>query len=488
MKFTSKLSLRSPKSSMVPLLCGAILAVGAAGCMQPKKAVIKSTESSSTEKGSTVSKLSERFIGLKDGAAVQKFLEQLKTEVASYDDTEKYFAYQILMLEPFEGIFQRLKPLVEKENKFADVFGGNSTRILHSAIVSMLRHSTVMLETFDRGQHWRAVWEYLTLPVEGRPKSTFATVSQFQEEFLIKELLPMFQGTLTSIEGLRIDETKVAIFDRRMYLGADSFPDDAKRFEVHGAAESNALLARMHKTMHDLLVSCSYNEDALPAVMQRIGNLIGFNAGFNLTEKFKPDGVSAEERKKVVTDKKFAESFVLKPTGAARLNDALAHLRQAIKFTRTAWNQVQARGSSEARNYSLPNKQILAFSNREDLPALVNLEKMILSDGPVPVQSLATRKVINVNFTAMYKEPAQDLRVFLPTLFSPEKKIKINGNDVVDYGGRRATQWNAAAYSKFFVDLPKSGNADITPYIQVLSENWGGAALALPVMAVAQIW
>lgn len=429
------------------------------------------------EMSEDLKKFRDQLLGVKNQMDVAKLidtaLDKLDKNEYKADDV-RFVVAQLIPLKVLHGVVWRMTPLVE-----------NKSDTLHTAVVSSMMAIASGTRIFtpqnwndSDGTHtWKSINRYLAWPYQGLTVNhQFHTVKEFQN-FLGKELIPAIGKTTSIIEKINIPASKPLVWDNLMVFGNGAFGNDTDskdRYATIYEGEKYLVLSGLYAMRHNVLFFRQYNFDDFPAYFKAMALRIGYEGvgqrGVN--------GISAKDRANVLcgNDTLHCSAF---PNLFTRYKDfdvmqeAYMSLDTSTEYLEKAWADIKSRGAqapSLAGYQLLDPAKILPWSRFNDA-TVNNIRAMVKGN---PVRSATSGKMITVKIPEFYKNPPEDLKVFLPTTFDQaERRITVDGiANVRNYEYGRSDQWNSYPYSKYFPDIKSS--AQVPVVMRDLSQVWGG--------------
>lgn len=411
-------------------------------------------------------KLTAELHSLKTAEQVHAYINKLDTNYESYPNNVKFYVATITPMIAFRGMFYRLRNLFE-----------NNARFQHSQVLTFAKTLATRSSVFLPYQHVDAIYDYVASPfmVGDLDVATFKNEYDVQI-WGINELMPRLTKSIARLEKLVLVDP--VIWDQRIVHGPQSFKDDLGRFKQIGEFEKNIAIASLYSGIASLCVTRAYDVTNSIALSREVGELYGFDGfGFNAV-----NGVSAEKITKVIRKPMFKNTGTLMTDGATWMGKAYEANQKAIGRVKRAWNF-----SANVRD----NEQFYVFNtgylnvNREEIEQNLELiDRVVNSQGVESLRSAVTGEVIQVNYRALFTNPPQDLKAFLPNKFESKatltKNVTLSNNKVKkltyrNYSEGKPIGWNTGAFQAYFPHI--NDNNDVDRTVRVLSHaggNWLG--------------
>jgi hypothetical protein len=414
---------------------------------------------SEQDMSSELRRFRDQWLAVSTPQEIHALLNDLEKTAANGPADLKFFAQRFIGLKELRGMQWRLEKLAD------------SARVTNSLFLTASMGLKKRVDVFAPLKNWKALNAYLSEPLDmpGEPKFStafpqFTSVAQLQSE-IVNKLLPKFIERTEIMAKVDIPGNKPFVWDNTVAWGKDSFADNLDRFSIVGENEKTAEIAGRHLAAHNALVFAAWNMNDFAQVATRTGKLFGID-GFLFSEE---NGVTSQEKAGVI--RQFPSFLTLQnPT---LLRQALEHLRTAVSLARKSYSAIKG---SDANEYSpLDSAKIKPFSRATE-NGLATAERAL--QGPTSLRSRVTGEVVEVNVPAMYENPPQDLKTFLPTAFHGGDRFTTNasGYRVRNYLSGNASAWNVGAFKPYFPGI--NSVQDIETADRILSASWGGGPLA----------
>lgn len=426
---------------------------------------------------SDLKKMRSQILELKTSIQIDPFLQNLEANYERLSPDAKFVAAELVMLKYFKGFVYKLSPLAAKTN------------LTHSILLSYVLRQTAKMKVYFPTDQAEAFFAYVTEPYD--------EVVQFHEGEHLQAYLAdiVYLATLKSTERIKaISVSTPIVWDNKILYSSvvDDKIDTQDRYTLIGPAEKWAALAAKQMGLHYLASFRAYSVKGVMEMAKELGSLYGVD-GFTMSilPNGAVDGVSSAERTKVMNKNKFKEAFILHKDGRSWTERSFAHLKEAVRYFRIAWEEVKDKPANE--NF-LFNPSFFVGFDRQINNHLAVMEDMV--QGPTKIRSRLTGETLTVDIKSFYLNPPRDLKKLLPVKHDSSerfqlKKIKLTANSETkqnisfyNYSRGRAIAWDVSAYKPLFPDL-KNGE-DVGRAARILAQSWGGVVLAGPLREIIQ--
>jgi hypothetical protein len=417
-----------------------------------RKLASSSTQFSESDLSEDFVKLRNQWLAAKNAQDVHNLLEYSYKNYSKYSPDVRYFLAQMHNLRPLRGIIWKLRPMFETGGRFS----GNTAT--HVTAIQFVRQVSTGLKAGFPTEQTDAMIEFLTQPSDEMTEAEqFPSIGKFQN-FLVQTYIPALNESLQKIKAVH-DENPTVVYkwDNKMFYGTAAFKDGVKRVSGHGAAERHMAMGLTYEAIHDSMVFCAYNQDALLDVAAELGRKYGIDAGgFNFGST--PMGLTDRERIEVVrkyTDKKhFLEKRDYKGTkyGSQLMTQAGVAKKAAIENFYQAYQVLQ---TNKAANPSMVLNPALY---QEDIQnrlsdGVDNMRRLV--NGPEVIRDPITGKEVKLDVMKFYSESPANLKILMPIGFEKgnlEQKIKNKFGaelHVRNYMVDRSIAWDNEAWSAY---------------------------------------
>lgn len=418
-----------------------------------KRKVASSQSFSESDLSDDYKNIRTEWLKVKTADQMEALLKTSYANFNTYSDDTKYFLAQAHLALPLRGIVWRMRPLFEKNNKFA---GNKSTHVM---AVQMLRGIAATLDMALPTDQADAGFAYLTEPsVDMTTTSQFKTIAEFQN-FLTAELGKRLTESTAKIEALlEKNEGSIFVWDNKMQFGTGAFRDDIQRYIGHGAAEMNITLASMYKTMHSMFVFSAYNQDQLIEITGKLGAHLGQDSVTWFGKEKEDLGLTDEERIGVLRDAIVKKNFLTlrslqsNPSyGANLMKQAYTALVNYVYYVDGAYQYLQGKDANPAMglnpiDFSLESKTHLDKGVKNMLAVV---------KGVTEVRDPVSGKSVTVNLPAFYINPPKNLGDLMANKFEVGENEKILKNKmgetlkVRNYYKGRSIGWNNDVWKNY---------------------------------------
>lgn len=439
--------------------------IGAAPSCNPPELAAPQTERTPVAVQTNDSRLTPGMIQFRDAwlavrndAEMTRFLTEVERNLDGYSPDVKVIANLILPMKVWRAAVWRGSAILER------------VRITQNAALIGLRSGAAAQAILLPTEQWKAVQDFLVKPAADLLQ--WNSVDDFQA-WQVAELAPVLERMVAALKALEPQVSEI-VFDNRILYGPASFQDDLDRFRVLGRPEILGMIAMAEAGLQGIHASSAFRGNELPELSERVYKAIGLDGVFLGVL----DGFSSMQRTSILRESRFANLFQLKPEGRERLRSSFAHFKEAIHYTRLAYDALKARPNQSQQ--LVQAAALLPFDVGTEL-ALKNLEAMV--QGPASIRSIVTGEVVTVNLPAFFENPPSDLKALLPRAWidKPEM-LSANGKSYRNPDFGQATDWNLSAFKPYFPSVNSA--ADLKTAARVLSQAWAGNTVALPLLAV----
>jgi hypothetical protein len=413
---------------------------------------------------------------------------KLATDPAAASDV-RYFAAQMALMRPLRSIVYRLRPLIEKKNKS-----------VQSLAVTFLKTVAGNLRIYTPDQHWKAGFDYLTMPSDNEATNRpFNNVWEFQYE-LHRLIDPLHRAADLMAELVNRHDKLPFVWDKQTAYGSTSYMNnghrtndgshryDLDRYVGHYEAEIYAARSSLLWAAHSIYVFNSYYQEGMMEIVKEQGKLMGldgFPGGSWIRDDF---GVSSANRRRILCGERDGKPDLecksgKVPSYQSRMEDRYAgylaagfkDLKLSMEDLQHAWNALQ---KGQSTPHAIMNPINFAGDRREGqarVDALVAMTK-----GPFTVESVPTGEKVTINLPAFYSKDTapKDLK----RLFATAHDQREDGKDVEltfktktgkslsyrNYYRGRPTGWDEAYWD------PYIDGANVATALRVLQQSWGG--------------
>lgn len=396
-------------------------------------------------------KFRDQFLSAKTGDQIQTLLQSSYEGYAKYSPDLQFFLAQIHIIRHHRALVWRVRPLFET-GKF---WSGN--KATHVAAVQFVREAVTGLNaTFPHSQT-DAMIEYFTVPSKQMSdKDQFKTVAAFQQ-YLAQVQVPALNESVNRMKAiLTANPTAIWKWDNKIFYGTGSFQDGIKRIKGLGAAEMHASIGMAYAAIHDALVFCAYNQDAIIDVAGDFGKSFGIDASAfagSKTDLGLTDSERTEILRNAISKKRFLElrNYEGKTYGTNMMALAYTAKRNSVLNLAEAYEQVRGKTANSAMvinpGFFQDNLQNRLGQNVENMKSIV-LQQTEVRD---PV----TGSVVTVDLPNYYKSPPTSLGALMATGFEGgqnEYEVKNTAGQALkvrNYKRGRAIAWNNNEWSKY---------------------------------------
>jgi hypothetical protein len=417
----------------------------------------------------------DRFLKLKTAEELDAFIVELEKNYDSFkDEDQRFFVAQLLPLKELRGVVWRSMPVF------------NKAKITHSYVLTALKNSQASMKIFLPTEQWEAGFEYITTPYvrDGKIPETFNSEAELVAYFAGPVRASLLQAA-KRIQKIDLSD-KTIVWDNKLLFGKASFVDDVDRFRLVGEVERLSTLASIHGALAQVTYQRAYSSENAMKLYQDMGKLYGVD-GF-LSEV---DGAPSSKRTQVLRKPAYKNYGTLVEDGDKWMALSFNHLQESVRLTATIWDQIKREDRPLTEAFLFDTSFARAYERGSDL-SIANMLAMV--DGPAQIRSGITGETVTVDLPSFYRNPPQDLKVFLPTSFHSgsewkEAKLKDASGKVQvvkyrNYDIGRGVDWNATAYRQLFPSL-KSGK-DVPTNVRVVSQSWGTWMAAMPLADVIE--
>lgn len=418
----------------------------------------KSTRKVASEMTFSEADLSPDFVKFRDQFLAAKNADQISQLLqTSYDSYKKYspdlqfFLAQMHVIRHHRGLVWRLRPLFET-GRFL-----SGSKATHVMAVQFVRDAVTGLSaTFPHAQT-DAMIEYFTVPSkEMSINDQFKSVAAFQQ-FLAQVQVPALDESVLRMKTiLTANPTAIWKWDNKIFYGTGSFRDGIKRVNGFGAAEMHAAIGLAYSAVHDALIFCAYNQDAIIDVAGELGRSFGIDA--SVFAGAKSDlGLTDSERSEIVKNaiarKRFLElrNYEGKNYGTSLMSLAYTAKKNSVLNMAEAFDKVKGKGPNPAMAIN-PGFFQDGMQNRMN-QNVENMKEVVLREAEV--RDPITGAVVTVDLPNYYKNPPASLGVLMATGYEQganEYEIKNNVGEslkVRNYTRGRAIAWNNSEWAKY---------------------------------------
>lgn len=413
-------------------------------------------------------KTNKTFPGIKSKEDLDKFLNKIDKDYATYTPDVQILVAQLVPMRAFKSIIYRAQELV------------GAFSVSRSMVVTTLRMIAAGMNNYTDGMtQWQAAFSYMTEPMAGLGNRL--DTEPGVQNFLRLEVEPEMKTLRARIEKLRFD--KPVYFDNKIFLATLNFADDNDRFIRFGEAERHALLASIYATQASLYMTCAYDLSGMFQTMNDVGQIYGFDA-----LDFKVDGATAKARNaKITTHSKLFTLIKYNNSTEVSISytkAAYSYLKVSLQQTELAWDELQ-KNSNNAQffNNILDPRAFMPF--QRTINASLDNMKSLMSGAGIK-SAMINGKPVEVDFEGFFSHPPEDLKLFLPVSYDEGPSTKTDpatGKSYRNYLQGSPIGWRVGEYQKYFPNVNDSG--DIKDAARVMSQSWGGWAVSLPFLMVS---
>ncbi|MBX3017385.1 MAG: hypothetical protein KF767_05810 [Bdellovibrionaceae bacterium] len=422
-----------------------------------------SREPASAEYNEVVGKI----LATKNASDLQKIIDETRAGYANLkDNSAKFLAEHLFIIEGARGAFWRLRPLLEKRTDL--------TRLAQSSAVSIVKQTVAAVSVLNPTPHALAFLDYFAAPysVDGALAKQFRTELDVQT-WLHSDIRPRIARALPALQAIAKSGTGVH-WNQQLGYGPKSFPDGVGRDLTFGPEEIQFLIGTYELNLAQIDVFCAYNQNGILEFNKQVGRLYGFD-GFLLSDV---DGITGIELAKVLRDPQNRGLWTLNSTedfGKKAMAEAYTYNRSAAARMTEAWRRLKDRPAGQ--NFSLPPELVRMDMAKSDL-YVENLNRIVNDQ---PIRSNVTGETAKLNFKELFLNPPADLKAFFPTQFETRRTLEATvpvgaSTSKVSYRNFQhglPQAWDLPIYQKY-ADV--QNQADIARTLRVLNHSTGGFA------------
>lgn len=383
----------------------------------------------------------------------------------------QFLAALLVGMKPFRAITVRAKPLIE-DYKF-----------LHAMVLTSLRMTSSGINVFLPTPQWQAGFKYITEPYAGLTEKNFIPSDEHFRAFIAKEVIPVNQRTIARLAAL--DFKKPIFFDNKIAYATANFVADGDRFIQLGEAERRTVLSSAFLTQSALYSTISYSWKGLFGALQNtMTRVYGFEQVFDV------EGATAKRRTEIIRQQR--STLFRKEDRVAKeyMPSAYKSLREGLRQTELAWEQIQKDSSGSVAASNLFDPQAFMPFARLMNTGVDNLKRAV--GGQPIVSAVVQGEVIRFDMAKFFggETSPESLLDFLPVRFEEGcKKFVPSGRCVSpaakaskieyrNYSEGSPIGWKLDTYQKYFPDM--KNQKDVQTAARILSQSWGGWIIGIP--------